>query len=774
VAKEASGDQTGVSRWRLEIEGIVQGVGFRPFVYHQATAQGLAGWVKNTAEGVVIEVEGRADALAKFARALRESPPPLSRITALRQQEVPTQGEHRFEIVASGRDSERQVLISPDVATCADCRREIFDPVDRHYRYPFTNCTNCGPRYTIIADVPYDRARTSMRPFPMCPDCAGEYQDPMDRRFHAQRNACPVCGPRVQLVDAQGQAIPNQDWLAEFRRLIKAGQIVAVKGLGGFHLACNPFGESVVQRLRARKRRPAKPFAIMCRDTAVVKRYCLLNAKEEELLTSPQAPIVILRRREGFPKAGADLAPSLAPGTATLGVMLPYTPLHLLLLGEELEALVMTSGNISELPLAASNEQALKQLVGIADYFLWHDREIVNRCDDSLLRVVENEPLPYRRSRGYVPGPLPVPELGQEVQVLGTGGEMKNAFCLLKGRWAFPGPHIGEMIYRETVDHYLEALEGMKRLYDMEPRVVAHDLHPEYRLTKLVQTWPDVKLVPVQHHHAHLAACLAENQAPEGTYVGVICDGTGYGPDGHIWGMEILLGGYRNYQRCLHLDYLPMPGGDAAARHPWRMAVSYLYKVLGNQGLSIAEALFPTRPVALISGLVKGGRCPLTASCGRLFDAVSALLGVCEENTYEGRAPVELTELAEDAIERLDGTPRYSVPVRDGIFDPHPLIAGLMADKQQGRDVGLLAAEFHRSLAAALAQAAHQVGQCAGAQGIALSGGTFQNPLLLTLVRRDLRARGWQVYYHREVPPNDGGLALGQALVARARLAAGH
>lgn len=743
--------------FQVEVRGIVQGVGFRPYIYNLALKYGLGGWVNNTGRGVTMELEGPKETLREFLREMENSPPRLAAITEIITKQQPVKGRGIFEIIKSSPGEEKDALVSPDVAICEDCRREIFDPTDRHYRYPFTNCTNCGPRFTIIRDLPYDRERTSMSGFLLCDECRKEYHDPIDRRFHAQPNACPRCGPRVSLVDRKGRDFSSH-WAEKFRELILSGKIVAVKGLGGFHLACDARNGEAVAELRRRKHRPYKPFAVMCRDLTVVKKYCRVNDQEARWLASPEAPIVILERGQD-----TSLPDLLAPNSNTLGVMLPYTPLHTLLFDDELEIMVMTSGNISDLPLVKDNQRAIQQLGQIADYFLLHNREIQHGCDDSLTRVIGDQIHFYRRSRGFSPRPVQVRSAGRHDTVLGTGGEMKNTFCLLQGDRAFLSQYLGEMDLQEGLEYYRNSLESFQKLLGIQPRIIAHDLHPQYRISALARELPAKSLVPVQHHHAHMAACMAENGL-EQEVVGLICDGTGYGADGMIWGFEILTGDYKGFERKYHLSYLPIPGGENAIKKNWRMGVAYLYQYLGQSGLELALDLFPRKESEIkltIQMMRQRFNSPLTSSCGRLFDAVSALLGICLENTYEGQAAVELNEFINPAVKE-----RYPFLIADGVIDPGPMIEGIAQNLRAGIERNVIATKFHNTLIEMLIEAAARTGKEGGLKKVVLSGGAFQNEYLFLGVSRGLRKRGFQVYFHRQVPANDGGIALGQAMIA--------
>ncbi len=767
-----------LARERILVAGTVQGVGFRPFVFRLARSLGLRGRVANTGRGVAIDAEGDPEALEAFVQALRERAPRLAQVAGVTRRPAPPRGYTDFRVLPAAPaavrpagthpDAAGAVLVPPDVAMCDQCRRETLDPADRRHLYPFTNCTDCGPRFTILADVPYDRRRTSMAAFQLCADCAREYEDPGDRRFHAEPGACPACGPRVRLVDRTGAPLAGE-WREAFRRLVLAGGIVAVKGIGGYHLACDARNEAAVAELRRRKGRPARPFAVMCRDLEVAARYCRISPREAALLSGPEAPIVLLEKRPG-----AGLAEGLAPGLRSLGVMLPYTPLHLLLFSDGLDVLVMTSGNPSGLPLAAGDEEALERLAGIADAFLQHDREIVNRCDDSVARVVGGDLHLLRRARGYVPAPVRVPAAPGEPDALGTGGHQRVTFCLLQGEGAVLSQHLGDLDTAEALEAYRSALARLTAWTGCRPRAIGCDLHPGYATTRLARELSEVfggaAVVGVQHHHAHLAACLAENGL-EGEAVGVVLDGTGYGEDGAVWGFEVLSGGYGGFRRHAHLAYVPLPGGERAVRRPWVMAVSYLLACLGEDGYRLAERLFPDRAaeLPLLGKLVAAGfNSPPASSCGRLFDAVSALLGVCRENTYDGQAAAELGELVLAGIEDA-----YPFAFRQGVLDPGPLLAGVAGDALAGADRRLVATRFHNAVAAMAVAAALAAAEEASLDRVALSGGCFQNPYLFLRVREALEGAGLKVYFHRRVPANDGGLALGQAMVARWRAASG-
>jgi hydrogenase maturation protein HypF len=760
---------------KITVRGVVQGVGFRPFVFNLAERFGLDGWVLNNSGGVEIEVEGPPDTLEAFVTALRDEAPPLARIESLQVREESPQGYDHFEIRHSERQEGRYQLISPDIATCPDCLRELLDPADRRYRYPFTNCTNCGPRFTIIADIPYDRPNTTMRVFPMCPDCQREYDDPRNRRFHAQPNACPVCGPHILIATSSQPAnLPDfQNVLDQAAYLLRHGAILAIKGLGGFHLACDATNTNAVRTLRERKGRPHKPFAVMMATLDEVRQHCQVSLEEEALLTSPQCPIVLLPWR-----SASTVVSEVAPGYRFLGVMLPYTPLHHVLLRDVGRPLVMTSGNLTEEPIAADNDEAWRRLGHLADHFVFHNRDIYARYDDSVwfvpqIRGTESNldpatPQPVRRARGYAPFPIKLPFKMR--QVLACGAEIKNTFCLTRDEYAFVSQHIGDMENLETLEHFERTVELYKHLFRIEPEIVACDLHPDYLATQFATRYSP-STTPIQHHHAHLAACLADNGwgAEDGPVIGVSLDGTGYGEDGHIWGGEWLVGDYRGYQRAAHLEYLPLPGGDAATRNPWRIAVSYLYTLLGEfPQLSLPDDVDAAQLEFLRQQLDRRLNCPLTSSMGRLFDAVSALLGVCVQTTYEAQAAIELEMLAHQWSGEVADAYPFWVEAMDGrqVVRLSELFAALLTDLQARVPVGEMAWRFHQTVAQMTAEVCERIAADTGLRTVALSGGCYQNRLLLSLTVPALEAAGFRVLLHRQVPCNDGGLSLGQAVIA--------
>ncbi|MFB0629568.1 carbamoyltransferase HypF [Streptomyces sp. AB3(2024)] len=766
-----------LERRRVTVRGVVQGVGFRPYVYTRATGLGLAGHVTNTPEGVVAEVEGSAAAVSEFCERLAADAPPLAVVDAVDHRPVPLAGGAGFTIIASRSGGPARTLVSPDVATCADCLAELADPADRRHRHPFITCTHCGPRFTIVTGLPYDRAHTTMDRFPMCADCAREYADPADRRFHAQPVACPACGPRLRLLTGRPPGGETPDPVAGARALLAAGAVLAVKGLGGYHLACDATLPGAVAELRRRKDRGDKPFALMARDLADVEALAHLGPEERELLTGGVRPIVLLRRRPD----GAPL-PGVAPGSPDLGVMLPYTPLHHLLLGLDGDPrgprlLVMTSGNLSGEPIVTDDAEALERLSGLADAWLTHDRPIHVPCDDSVVRVCDGEPLVLRRSRGYAPLPLtlplPVPA------TLAVGGDLKNAFCLGEGRRAWLSAHTGDMDDLATRYAFERAERQLESLTGVTPALLAADGHPGYRSGRWAREQAgDRPLVPVQHHHAHVASALAEHGLDGSRRViGVAFDGTGYGDDGAVWGGEVLLADYAGYTRFAHLAYVPLPGGDAAVRRPYRMALAHLWAAGLDRApdLPCTAACPPTELRVLETQLERGLNCVPTSSMGRLFDAVSSLAGVCQHAGYEAQAAIELEGAACGAPA---AGPGYAFAVRvpgagaagPVIADPAPVLAAVAADVRAGAGRPVIAARFHAGVADLVGTLCGLARDRHGPDTVALTGGVFANTLLSSACARLLRERGFTVLRHRTVPPGDGGLALGQLMVA----AAGH
>ncbi len=755
---------TSISLSRISVRGVVQGVGFRPFVYQVAARHNLRGWVCNTSEDVKIEVEGEAKDIDEFVKELREQAPPQSHIEDIKIAPGIPQNYEKFEIRESVAEAGKYQLVSPDIATCPDCLKEISDPKDRRYRYPFTNCTNCGPRFTIIKDIPYDRPNTTMQSFKMCPACRREYNDPLNRRFHAQPNACPVCGPQLELVDAKGKAVVCEDIIVKTAALLKEGKIVAVKGLGGFLLACDATSERTVNRLRQRKNRPAKPLAVMVADIDEIKRHCEVNDEEEKLLKSSGSPIVLVKWENE-----SKITKAVAPGLKYLGVMLPYTPLHHLLLNEVELPLVMTSGNLSEEPIAKDNDEALRRLGGIADYFLMHNRDIYARYDDSAMVVEQGIARFTRRARGYAPYPIHLPY--QSKQILGCGAEEKNTFCLTRDNYAFVSQHIGDMENIETLEHYVNTIALYKKLFRIEPEVIAHDMHPEYLPTKYAKELAakeGQKLFAVQHHHAHIASCLADNGV-KGPVIGVALDGTGYGTDGHIWGGEFMVADEKEFKRAAHLEYLPLPGGALAIRKPYRAAIGYLLAL----GIDLDKKLpflkqVDTEEIAVIKTQVeKGFNTPLTSSMGRLFDAVAALSGVRGVIEYEAQAAIDLEMLAYDAPNE-NGYYPYSLEKKDGIsmIKVRYLLEVIIKDILNATPKSIIAARFHNTVAQMILEICQSIATETGIKRAALSGGVFQNRLLSRKTVSLLESAGFEVYTHRQVPCNDGGISLGQAVIA--------
>jgi len=754
------------ARKEIRVSGIVQGVGFRPYVYRLALEQHLAGTIRNTAAGVTIEVEGPAESVERFLARLPAEAPALARITGIDVLSLALNGESGFRILASRDGEPMHTLISPDVAICDDCLREMLDPTDRRHHYPFINCTNCGPRFTIVRDIPYDRPRTSMSVFPMCPACRAEYEDPLNRRFHAQPNACWDCGPRLELWDAEGKAIATEDAVAEAVALLQAGEIVAVKGLGGFHLAADATSHEAVTLLRERKHRVEKPFAVMVPDVAAAERFCELDATGREILTRRERPIVLLRAK--WPTA---IAECVAPGNAYLGVFLPYTPLHHLLFERgNFAALVMTSGNVSEEPIAIDNREAVRRLNGLADHFLVHNRDILLRCDDSVVRPLGGRVRQLRRSRGYVPVPVFLDE--ELPPILAAGGELKNTICLARGNQAFLSQHVGDLENLESYGFFLEAVEHLERILEITPEIIACDLHPDYFSTKWALEQPGARLVGVQHHHAHVAACMAENHL-HGKVIGFALDGTGYGTDGRIWGGEVLLADFSGFERVAHLGYVPLPGGSAAIREPWRMAVAYLAHHFGREFLDrripFLREIDGVSLELVLRMINRNLNSPLTSSCGRLFDAVAALAGIRQRVNYEAQAAIEL-EMAALGSKEEGVYPMGLVPEGAGwMIDTLPLFEALLDDLERRVPIGTVSRRFHNGLVDVFSRLARLIRDRSGLRQVCLSGGTFQNVLLHEGLRGALEAEGFEVFTHAEVPAGDGGLSLGQAMVAAHR-----
>ena len=745
-------------RAKVTVFGAVQGVGFRPFVYRLATQLHLNGWVLNSSQGVFIEVEGQKPILQTFLARLEKEKPPLAIVQSLESSFLDAVGYEGFEIRYSEQTGPKTALILPDIAICADCLRELLDPANRRYRYPFTNCTNCGPRFSIVEQLPYDRPNTSMRRFQLCPDCAGEYHNPADRRFHAQPNACSKCGPHLELWDGRGHLLAREDEaLRTASELVRSGKILALKGMGGFQLIVDARAEDVVVRLRLRKRREGKPFALMYPSLEQVKQDCAVSSLEARLLGSSESPIVLLVRQAG----SSSIAPAVAPFSPGLGVMLPYTPLHHLLLLELAFPVVATSGNLANEPICIDESEALERLHGIADFFLIHNRPIVRHVDDSIARIVCDREMVLRRARGYAP--LPVRMKEALPCVLGVGAHLKNTVALSVGRDVFISQHIGDLETTAALAAFQKTVTDLPHLYDAQPDLIACDLHPDYLSTKHAGgLGPTVERV--QHHWAHVVACMAENEL-EVPVLGVSWDGTGYGTDGTIWGGEFLLAGEDSFQRVAHFRQFGLPGGEMAVREPRRTAIALLHQIWGDRGLqnhSLAPiAEFSQEELRLIQQmLVKGFNTPLTSSVGRLFDAVAALVGLRQRVTFEGQAAMELESVIEPEI-----NDHYPFELNDGlpqIIDWAPMIGEILTDLQRGESAGLISAKFHNTLAEIVVAIGHQV----VVPKVVLTGGCFQNRYLIERSVQRLSQAGFKAYWHQRVPTNDGGIALGQVVAA--------
>ncbi len=761
-------------RVQVKVRGVVQGVGFRPFIYQLAGRAGLNGWVRNQSDGVEIEVAGPGGAVETFISSISREHPPLARIIGIETAELSYRQLEGFTIVGSRAARTRSTLISPDVCTCPDCLRELFDPNNRRFRYPFINCTNCGPRYTIIKDIPYDREKTTMGSFAMCPECLFEYQNPLDRRFHAQPNACHECGPGVWLEDSGRKVIAARDEaVLKATELLDSGAIVAVKGLGGFHLAVNAFDEAAVRRLRGRKVREEKPFAVMFSGIEKIARHCHLNAREEELLASPARPIALLWKRD----RGEGLAASVSPKNGRLGVFLPYTPLHFLLFdGAPCRALVMTSGNSSDEPIATDNEEARLRLGEIADYFLFHDRDIYIRCDDSVVGVRGDRSRVFRRSRGYAPLPVFFP--APCPSVLGVGAELKNTVCLTRGESAFMSQHTGDLENLETLHSFEHSILHLERILEVRPELIVHDMHPDYLNTGWALKQREIPVMAVQHHHAHIAAVMAEHGLEE-PVIGLALDGTGFGEDGNLWGGEILRVDKTGYERLGHFKNVGLPGGAKAIKEPWRMALSYLWNLdrenVESRYGDFLAAWAPQETRVILQMLSRRINSPLTSSCGRLFDAAAALCGICLHASYEGQAAIEFEQAIEaDAgyyegkIEIAPGPGEQSTP--SILMDQFPIIEALAEDVRRGVPTGRIAARFHNSVVRILGKAAGAAAQKTGIKRVALGGGVFQNGYLSDRLEKDLAAIDLEVFTHGEIPPNDACISLGQAWIGARKL----
>jgi len=750
-----------IKRARYLFTGIVQGVGFRPFIYRLAVRQGLAGFVQNRPDGVLVEVEGTPPAIDSFFSSVSRELPPLANITGVASSEIAVTGDTEFKIIISNNEGQGDVHIAPDSAVCADCLKELFDPACRRFRYPFINCTNCGPRLTIINDIPYDRVHTSMACFLLCPQCRTEYENPGNRRFHAEPNACPVCGPQLELRDADGETIPCEDPVERAIELIAAGNVLAIKGLGGFHLCVDATSDEAVKKLRSRKYREEKPLAIMVRDIEQARLIAEINDEEKALLSSVQRPIVLLKK-----KKNDRISTFVAPFVSSLGIMLPYAPLHYLLLENKLLALVMTSANQVDEPICISNREAQNRLKGIADYFLVHNRDILVRCDDSIAFVTGGKPQLLRRSRGYAPRPLILKE--SFPAVLALGPQLKTTQCILKDNFAFLSPHIGDMETPQARDFFHESLALMKRITQSDPQIIACDYHPAYYSTRVAQELKEVRIVHVQHHHAHIVSCMAENQI-DGDVIGLAMDGTGFGLDGNAWGGEFLIANLTQFQRFGHLQYFVLPGGQKAIHEPWRIGVSLLRQAYGKSWPEIASRLKLTPDQTnfeLLDKIIETRlNSPLSSGMGRLFDGVAAIMGLRRRVSFEGQAAMELEAKAKSAGVVLPFEILRN-PDESYILDVSAAIRAIVENMFSGKSIEEIASAFHSTLAAAFAAMSFEMRKLTGNNRVALSGGCFQNRVILEGTVAELKKNSFDVYYHSQIPANDGGVSLGQAVIA--------
>ncbi len=751
-------------RKNIIIKGIVQGVGFRPFIHKLVQNYNLSGWVLNSNQGVEIDIEGKTEELNNFIIDIKEKLPPLARIEKMEVNQLPLISYKGFYIKKSIiKEEDGFVLVSPDISICKDCLQELFDPHNRRFRYPFINCTNCGPRFTIIKDIPYDREKTTMSTFKMCPQCQSEYENIEDRRYHAQPNACADCGPQLSFYQNK-KRLENIEPIEEAVKLLKKGKIGAIKGLGGFHLACDATNNKAVARLRRLKNRETKPFALMSFDLEKINQYCEVKKKEEEWLINQSRPVVLLKK-----KKNNLISPLVAPNNNCLGVMLPYTPLHYLLLKDNFTALIMTSGNIADQPIIGDNQEALDKLDGIADFFLLYNRDIFNPCDDSVVKIINNDKVFFRRSRGYVPDPIILNF--QLKEVLALGGELKNTISFSKENYVFLSQYLGDLKSVETLEFFKESIVSFKKMFRVKPEIIACDLHPDYLSTqyaKEIKVEKGLKVVQVQHHYAHIVSCMAENNIKE-KVIGVAYDGTGYGDDANIWGGEFLLCDFKKYSRVGHLKYYPLPGGDKAIVEPWRMAYSYLYSIYGSKAKKIKidfNCRIENKKLLIIEKMIDQKiNSPLTSSCGRLFDAASSLIGIRDEISYEGQAAMELESFCASGIKE-----RYKFQIyKEGeefIIDPQEIFIDIIKDLKEEIDKKIMAAKFHNTVSEFTLNLCGKIRENSGINKIALSGGVFQNRYLTEKIISLLEKDDFQVYTQRKVPPNDGGISLGQAVVA--------
>lgn len=752
-------------RIRYHFSGIVQGVGFRPFIYRIATRHSLTGFVQNRSDGVIVEVEGPEESIASFISGVNKELPPLADVSDISGEEITVRDDKVFQISESETSGLGKVHITPDIATCGECFKELFDPEDRRFRYPFINCTNCGPRLTIIKDIPYDRINTSMSCFPMCPLCQSEYENPADRRFHAEPNACPACGPSLELLDEEGNALPEKDPIHKTIALLLEGYVVAIKGLGGFHLAVDAANDEAVKRLRSRKFREEKPLAIMVKDIDIAARISRIGKEEEALLLSPQRPIVLAGKRESDVVSSA-----VAPGVSDLGIMLPYTPLHHMLLEKHIQALIMTSANQVDEPICIANREAIKRLKGIADYFLIHNRDILVRCDDSIATVSAVKKRMLRRSRGFAPKPIILKRSYPEILALGP--QMKTTLCILKGNFAFLSPHIGDMETPEARDFYRESLALMQKIAECKPDIIACDLHPAYYTTKLAEDLPSSRIIRVQHHHGHIVSAMAENDI-EGEVIGLAMDGTGYGLDGTVWGGEFLVADEANFTRIGHIMNYLLPGGEKAIREPWRIAISLFKEAYGDNWPGVAERLkiVPKKNYYETMDRIMTHRfnSPVTSSLGRLFDGVAAILGIRQNVTFEGQAAMELEATAKGNAGII--LP-FDISETDDVFclDFSPMIRKIVDEIMAGRSREEVAYSFHLTLPVAFRSMAEAIRKRTGLNRVVLSGGCFQNRILTEETIAELEKAAFVIFFHDVLPTNDGCISLGQAVCAGAQV----
>ncbi len=750
-------------RRKIEIRGIVQGVGFRPTVYRLANEYNLKGTVFNDSKGVTLDIEGCPENISSFLEELKKNPPPLSDIEEIQTEELPVKEFNEFKIIGSEESKEKSTLVSPDISTCDDCKNELLNQKDRRYLYPFINCTNCGPRFTITKKLPYDRKNTTMKKFEMCKKCREEYENPGDRRFHAQPNACGKCGPHLEILDFKGRKLKGNP-INRAIKLLEKGEIIAVKGLGGFHLACNAKNMKAIKILRERKMRPYKPLALMAKDISTIEKFVEVSEDERKLLQSPRSPIVLLKKKKEY-----ALPENIAPNNNFLGFMLPYTPLHILLF-KKLEVLVMTSGNKRDEPIAFDNKNATLRLEGIADYFLIHNRDIWMQADDSIARVVDNEPLLLRRSRGYAPQPLRC-HIWNEKKIIGFGAHKHNTFSISRGDEIFVSHYIGETDNLETIKAFERGIEHFINFFDIPPDIAVVDLHPEYLATKFGKKWAfdnNRPLIEVQHHHAHIASCLADNKLDE-KVIGVAWDGTGYGEDGKIWGGEFLIADLEGYERKAHLQYIPLAGGDITVKEPWRMGAVYLYDIFGNSfsrlDIDFVKTLDNKKWSFIKTMIDKRVNSPLTSSIGRLFDAVSSILGIRSSINYQGQAAIELEMIAKEDEQKFY---QFDIirSINTYIIDPKKVIESIVEDIKKGKANEYISIKFHIGLAEMIVDVSNLLREETGINKVCLSGGVFQNMILREEATKRLKKQRFEVYNHKKLPPNDGGISAGQVAIA--------